>query len=156
MTSSLAVVRRPRPVTVTVGLLVFLALSAVAGGIGLIDGGISDQFPADWLDRLPLIDSWLIPGLVLGVGFGLGSFVAAYGMLTLRGGPRPAAALRWTGHHWSWSATIALGVGQVVWIALELIYLPGWSWLQVIYGGIGVALAVLPLLPAVSAHLRRP
>ncbi|MDQ7908532.1 hypothetical protein RB614_28780 [Phytohabitans sp. ZYX-F-186] len=139
----------------TVVLLVFLGISALPSGVDLTLGGwIAGSFPADWLDRLPLIDSWLIPGLVLGIGFGVGSLVTAYGMATGRGWPWLDRAVRWTGRHWSWSATIALGLGQVAWIALELIYLPGWSLLHVVYGGTGAALAVLPLLPAERAYLR--
>ncbi|MEV8515448.1 hypothetical protein [Dactylosporangium sp. NPDC051484] len=148
---------RPRSVLVTVALLVFLGLSAVPSGIDLALGGwIADSFPADWLDRLPLIDSWLLPGLVLGTGFGVGSLVTAYGLVARPDWPWLARALRWTGHHWSWSATIALGLGQVAWIALQLIYLPGWSWLHLVYGGTGVALAALPLLPVERAYLRLP
>jgi hypothetical protein len=45
-------------------------------------------------------------------------------------------------------------VGQVAWIALELVYLPQRSWLQVVYGCTGVALALLLLVPAVSRYLR--
>ncbi len=33
--------------------------------------------PHRWLDRIPVIDSWLVPGFVLGVGFGVGSLVTA-------------------------------------------------------------------------------
>lgn len=147
--------RRQPIVLVAVGVLVFLGLSAIVGGAGLTFGGwIVDDFPADWLDRLPLIDSWLLPGLVLGIGFGLGSLVTAYGVLAQPRWPWLRSLLRWTGHHWSWAATIALGLGQVAWIALELIYLPGWSWLHVVYGVTGFVLVLLPLLPVVSSHLR--
>lgn len=130
---------RPISVMTTVGLLVFLGVSAVAGGVMLlVDIRDASMFPVEWLDELPLVDSWLVPGLVLGLGFGVGSLVVAYGMLAR---PGPLARLAW------W-ATIALGVGQVAWIGLELVYLPGWSWLQVIYGATGLALALLPLLPS--------
>lgn len=38
---------------------------------------------------------------------------------------------RLTGRHWSWFPTILLGAGQVAWIALEFVYLPELSGLQV-------------------------
>lgn len=83
----------------------------------------------------------------------MGSLVTAYGTAARQDWPRLTRALGWTGHHWSWSATIALGLGQMAWIALELIYLPRWSWLHVVYGATGAALAV-PLLPVKNAYLR--
>ena len=100
-----------------------------------------------------MIDSWVPPGLVLGIGFGAGSLVAAYGMLR-----RPR--LGWLGsveqltrHHWSWIATILIGLGQVAWIGIELIYLPELSALQAVYGGVGVVLLLLPMHPAVRRYL---
>jgi hypothetical protein len=63
-------------------------------------------------------------------------------------------AWQWTGwiekvtrHHWSWAATMLMGLGLVVWIGLELIYLPEPSALQAVYGATGLALLVLPVLP---------
>ena len=117
--------------------------------------------PDTWLDEIPVIDSWVAPGLVLGIGFGAGSLVASYGMLR-------RSRLAWLGsveqltrHHWSWIATILIGLGQVAWIAIELIYLPELSALQAVYGSVGVVLLLLPMNSAVRRYLgpnptRRP
>jgi hypothetical protein len=149
--------RRPASVLATIWVLVFLGLSALAGGIGLTFGRwLTDSFPDDWLDRLPVVDSWLLPGLVLGIGFGLGSLVVAYGMFSRPRWPWLGIAERFTGHHWSWVATILIGAGQVVWILLELIYLGGVSPLHVVYGGVGVALVLMPLRSPVDGYLREP
>jgi hypothetical protein len=59
-----------------------------------------------------------------------------------------------TGRHWSWAATILIGVGHVAWITLELVFLPGVSWFHPLYGAIGLALLLLPLLPSVGDYLR--
>jgi hypothetical protein len=106
------------------------------------------------MDGVPIVDSYLIPGLVLGIGFGLGSITTMWGVLRR---PRWNWTMRIesvTGRHWSWLATILLGLGQVVWIALEVAYLPELSWLQVLYGPLGLALVVLASLPAVRRYLR--
>jgi hypothetical protein len=142
---------RPAAVWTIVGVLVFLGVSAVAGGVAMVFG-IGAAPPHEWLDRVPLVDTWLVPGLVLGVGFGLGSLLAAYGMLR-----RPRWAWlrpveRLTRHHWSWIVTILLGLGQIAWIVIELTYIP-LSGLQALYGGVGVALVLLPVHPAVRGHL---
>jgi hypothetical protein len=138
----------------TVAVLAFLGVSAVAGGTALTFGVPATARPPDtWLRALPLVDSWTVPGLILGVGFGLGSLVTAYGVLrrprwTAFSGPEHITA-----HHWSWIATMLLGAGQVVWIGLELVYLPGLSFLEFLYGCVGVALVLLAMTPPVSRHL---
>jgi hypothetical protein len=131
--------RRPASVRVTYGLRVFLGLSGIYGGIGLIFGIWGMQLiPREPLDRIPVIDSWLIPGPVLGIGFGLGSLTAAYGILRKPRWPWLNFAQRPTGRHWSWAATILLGLGQIVWILIEWVYV-GISPLLVIYGAVGTA-----------------
>jgi hypothetical protein len=134
-----------------VGVLAFLGISAIAGGVAMVlDVGTP---PDDWLERIPVIDTWMVPGLVLVVGFGFGSLLSGYGMLR-----RPRWAWlhpveRLTRHHWSWAATVLIGLGQIAWIVVELVYLPEPSALQVVYGGVGAALLLLALLPAVRRHL---
>ena len=51
-------------------LQIFIGLGAVAGGVGLISGGL--KFPLEWLRRSPFTD-YLIPGLVLLTVNGIGS-----------------------------------------------------------------------------------
>jgi hypothetical protein len=134
-------------------VLAFLGVSAVPGSLVLLVPAWTP--PRSWLDDVPLITSWLIPGLVLGIGFGLGSLVAAWGVWK---GPRLGAFAgieRVVRHHWSWVATLALGIGQVTWISLELAYLPDPSPLQAIFGTVGLTLCVLPLVPSVRLDLRQ-
>lgn len=149
--------RIPRPVVATIAILVFLAISAIPSGIVMLVAG-TDAFPAEWLEELPIVDSFLIPGLLLGLGFGVGSAVTAYGMLSKRTCRLMDPIERTTGHHWSWIATMALGVGMMTWIGIQLFYLSDTSILQAIYGVVGVELLLLPLTPAVRGHsaLRRP
>lgn len=152
-TQSLATTgHRPTSVLATIGVLLFLGISAVAGAAALLLGVGAP--PGDWLDQVPVVDSWTVPGLVLGIGFGLGSLVTAYGLLRRPGWPWLGFVQRVTGHHWSWAATILIGLGQVCWIARELVYLPGLSALQVVYGGVGLALVLLPMQAPVRTYLR--
>ncbi|WP_328325727.1 hypothetical protein OHA70_36270 [Kribbella sp. NBC_00382] len=137
----------------TIGLLVFLGVSGLFGGIGLIFGIWGLQLiPREPLDRIPVIDSWLVPGLVLLVVFGLGSLAAAYGILRRPERPRLKVVQRLTGRPWWWAATVLLGLGQLLWLLIEWIYI-GMSPLLVIYGAVGAALVTLPLLAPVRRYL---
>src|SRR6266545_1017654 len=103
---------RPALALVTTGVLGFLGITAVGGGAALIFG--PGTAPGDSLQRIPLIDSWVVPGLVLRIGF-----------------------------------------GQLVWLALELVYLPDLSWLEALYTAVSVALLLLPVSVPVSRYLSR-
>ena len=95
-----------------------------------------------------------VPGLVLGIGFGLGSLVVGYGMWRRPRWPWLRPVERLTRHHWSWSGTLLIGAGQLVWIGLELVYVPEPSLLQAVYGAVGLALVLLPVLPSARNLLR--
>jgi hypothetical protein len=144
---------RPASVLATVGLLGFLGISATAGGIALASGSAAP--PERWLADIPLVDSWTVPGLVLGLGFGVGSLVTAYGMVRRPRWSWLHGIERLTGHHWSWLATILIGLGHAIWIGLELVFLPELSWLQVVYGAVALGLLVLPWLEPVRRYLSR-
>jgi hypothetical protein len=148
-----AVAPRPAAVWVTTGVLAFLGVSAVAGGTAMLTGVDGAAPPQDWLADVPVVDSWVLPGLVLAVGFGLGSLITAYGMLSRRSWAwsRPVEGL--VGYHWSWLAALLLGLGQVIWIGLEVAYLPELSRLQVVYATAGFALLLFPSLRSVRSYL---
>jgi hypothetical protein len=113
----------------TVGLLVLLGLMALAGGVALVarpDGSIMTM-PLSMLAGSPFPD-FFIPGLILGGLFGVGSqVVAGLGLRTWRIAPFLA---------------FAIGVGQMIWIVVELAIIKGISVLHPICFGIGLAIAV--------------
>lgn len=150
-------VSQPRPVPIAwiSALLLILGLGATAGGAAMIFGvGSSTMLPNEYLETVPLIDSWVIPGLVLMVGFGIASLIATYGVLQRPHWRWFDGIERMTGHHWSWIATIAIGVGHVIWIGLEFVFIP-FSWLMPTFGLIGLALGLLPFTAQARRYLRR-
>ncbi|WP_456832304.1 hypothetical protein [Deinococcus sp. UYEF24] len=109
--------------------------------------------PLKLLDHSPFPD-FLVPGLVLGLVFGLGSFVT-FLELSRRRAPKSAPShltvnlARLSGEHWSWSAAVALGVGQVIWIITEVVMLRGFSVLQLVFGALGLLIVWLAYTPSV-------
>lgn len=145
-----------------IGVVVFQGVTATAGGAaivagesGLVDFGDAVVLPEEWLDLVPF-DSWLVPGIILGAGLGLGALVVGWGLVR-----EPDVAVfepleRATGHHWSWTGALALGTGLLAWIGVQLALLPGVSWLQALYGSVGATITGLASTPAVRRRLRRP
>lgn len=120
-----------------------LGVSALVGGAMLIldPSGDSLSIPLSYLEGSPFVD-YLLPGTVLFGGFGLGSFVVVYGIVSHRS--------------WAWLAAVGLGAGQVVWIAVQVAVVGTLQPLHVVYGGLGAALVVLALLPSTREALRAP
>jgi hypothetical protein len=157
--------RRPAAVTATVGVLLALGVSALGGGIEMLvfrDGG--RYLPSEWLDEIPLVDSYVAPGLVLGTVFGAGSLGTAVGMLQQRRRRAWHAVERATGRHWSWASTVALGVGFTGWLSVEIALLGGPRALDAeeraagyatyaVFGSVAAALLTLPHTRAVRRHL---
>jgi hypothetical protein len=96
--------RRRMGWTGLVGLLSFGAVSAIAGGIGLLGNGI--EFPLDWLDGSPFSD-FTIPGIILAAIVGGSQLFAAVAMLRRV--------------EWSQSAAVIAGVVMIGWIASEVL-----------------------------------
>ncbi len=148
----------PRPGTAlaVATLLVVLGVGALGGGLAMIFGvGGESLLPDSYIDSLPLVSSWVVPGLILALGFGVGSLIAAYGIARRPEWAWAGRLTRFTGHHWSWAATLLIGIGQLTWIAIELVSIP-FSFLMPTFGMVGAALVLLPLTPSLRAYLLVP
>jgi hypothetical protein len=106
----------------------FVALTAFAGGAALIIGSLYPGLgsvlapPADYLQGSPF-SSYTVPGLVL---------------ILLMGGPQAfasiACAIRWP---WAPAACAAAGFSCLIWIFVQMIYIP-FSPLQAVYFLLGM------------------
>lgn len=128
--------RRPLPraplgmaAKISIAMLVFLGLVALAGGIALVakpDGSVM-QFDTAILAGSPFGD-FLVPGLILGLLFGVGSLVVA------------AMGLR--GHPVAPFLAFAIGCGQMVWIVVQLSIIHEFSFLHPVMFVTGLVIAV--------------
>ncbi len=120
--------------------VLFLGLSACFGGWALMEypSGQMLQMPTQMLENSPFAD-FFWPGLILFVILGLGSLLVAG--LIFRRVPNY--------HRW----VILLGLSLVIWIGMQLIWLSTYSWLQLLYGGLGLVLVALGFfLPSLDAE----
>lgn len=145
-----------RPVSLRwlLGCLAFLGVSAAFGGIVLTlnPTGTWLQIPLSILQFSPFRD-FLIPGLLLGIVFGLGSFATLLALWFRPVWPLGTALTRFTSAHWSWSAALAIGLGQVIWIITEMLMVRGTDWLQFVYGVLGLLILLLSFQPGLRRYL---
>lgn len=134
--------QRPLSLVLAAVLLGFLGITAVGGGVTMVadpSGGLIGM-PAAWMEKVPLLDDWLVPGIVLASWFGLGSLLTLAGMIKRFALPGTDWVERRTGRHWTWLATIVLGATQVAWIGVELWFMPATMWIQALLLGVGLAM----------------
>lgn len=130
-------VERPIYAWLVTGLALFTAIPAILVGVQLVTDttGASIGFPAGWIEATPF-GSYLVPGLYLLLMNGVGMLVLA--ALAVKG-------------HWAapWLTGI-LGTGLVIWILVQIVVMPEFSFLQAIFGVVGLVLATISV-----AWLRR-
>lgn len=130
----------------TIGFLILLGVGALAGGIALVakpDGSVM-QFSTTLLAGSPFVD-YLVPGLILGGVFGLGSLVVAFmGLRRSRRAPFIA---------------FAIGCAQMIWIVVELAIIRELSFLHPTMFAVGLVIAVASVRwgwPTFEAWRARP
>ena len=123
---------RPRWVWLAVALEVLTALGAIPVGAMLLadPSGGTAGLPRSWIES-SVFGSYFVPGLYL-------LFVNGFGMLALAG---LTVRRQWLA---PW-LTGTLGVGLIVWIAVEIVVLPETSFLTWTFLATGVALGFLAL-----------
>lgn len=111
----------------------------------------------DLRDDLPVADFTLV-GLFFVTSYGVLPSVAAYGLWTKKRWRWTDPFNRWTGQHWAWTASAALGIIMLVWIAAETYFLGVLTGiggaLQAIISLLGLAILALVLLPSVRDGMR--
>ncbi len=140
--------------TIAAGALGFVGLTAVAGGVEMVlfpEGNVFVK--QEWLDSLP-VESYRLPGVVLGAGIGVGSLVTVFGLRrrphwSLLGGVERVTRL-----HWSWAGTGLMGASLAGWILLEVALIPERSAIEALYGAIAAGLLGLTASPSFRQALR--
>ena len=113
--------------------------------------------PSDLLDNTPLGDFTLV-GLFFAAFYGALPTLATYGLMTRKRWRWTDVINRWTGQHWGWTASAAVGVTLLVWIVVEVALLGVLSGiggvLQAAMAALGVWMLVLAFLPSVRSSMK--
>ncbi|MEW5747603.1 MAG: hypothetical protein AB1793_02275 [Candidatus Thermoplasmatota archaeon] len=156
-----AKVDRPRPAAVKalVATMAFFSFVGLMTGYGLLSDptGAGIGLSQDLLEDAPVGDFTMV-GLFFVAFFGILPALAAYGLwMTPRWGWTDAVN-RWTGQNWAWTATAALGVILLLWIAVEVVFVGALTGIggamQVTIAVLGVAVLALVTRPSVKSYAR--
>jgi len=148
---------RPSVIWLLILLHVLLALGALLGGGAFIlspDGHLI-QMPISHLKNSPFSD-FLLPGIFLFIFLGIYPLAVSYSLWRRPAWHWPDFINPFKRIHWSWAASLAAGVIVLIWIMVEVLWVP-FGFVHVLYLGWGVALLILTLLPTVRKYcIRNP
>ena len=85
---------------------------------------------------------------------GVGPLVAAWALIRRPPSATLEALNPFRHEYWGWTLSGVIGVGLVIWIAVEVLIIP-FTFLQPFYAAVGVVIVLLTLAPSVRAFYRR-
>ncbi len=133
----------------------FLGIGAMFGGGALMlapDGSLLGM-PLSVMEGAPFAN-FFIPGLVLFTFVGLFPLCVAYSLWKLPSWRWPNAINPFKRAHWSWAGSLAAGAITVIWIVVELIWVP-YAAIHGVYLAWGALILLLTLLPIVRKYTQR-
>jgi hypothetical protein len=138
-------------------LLFFNAIGAYYGSYSFLTDptGASLQAPSDMLNG-SIFKDFFIPGIFLLLVNGILPTVAVIGLILRRPQqPLPGFGLL-NDYHWAWSLALISGLGLLIWIAVQIAMIGYWKEppIQAVYGGLGLVITALTLLPSVRNFYR--
>jgi hypothetical protein len=150
--------RAPRPliVKVLIFLEAFLGINGLIGGIPFMlapDGHLL-QMPFSHLKNTPFPD-FFIPGVLLTIFLGLYPLAAAYSVWKQARWGWPEAINPFKQYHWSWAGSLAAGVIAIIWILVQIQWIP-LGFLHVFILMWGILILIVTLLQGVRQYSRRP
>jgi hypothetical protein len=119
----------------------------------LFPNGNAMQMPLSLIESSPF-HNFFIPGLLLCLFVGVYPLGVAYSLWKRPGWTWPEGINPFKKYHWSWAGSLAAAVIVIIWLSVELIWVP-YSILHAIYYVWAGVILLLTLLPSVKKYLWR-
>jgi hypothetical protein len=103
----------------------FIAICAIAGGMGLVSGELA--MPTEWLGQT--FETYRIPGLILAIV--VGGTMAAAGRVV------------WTDRRYARDASLGAGLVLIGWLFFQVVIIGYQSWLQPMFFLLGLIIVIL-------------
>lgn len=144
---------KPILLKILIFVIVFQAISGLAGGIGLTfsPSGESIQMPISLLDNTPF-NNFLIPGFFLLIVLGVFPAALGYAMIREPEWKFPNKLNVYLNLNYLWTYSLYLGLILVSWIIIQVYLIGGGHIFQLIYGLLGVLILILALSPQVMNY----
>jgi hypothetical protein len=144
----------PFAARVLVFLLLFIGIGGLISGLMLFlsPSGELMKWSVEMLEGTPFTN-FLIPGIVLFLFIGIFPILVSYGLLRQLSWRWAETINIFKKYHWSWIASLAVGVIMLIWIIVETSLLGYISFLQPVITIWGIVIIALTLLPNARNYL---
>lgn len=146
---------RPFALWVLIFLQVFLGLQGLLGGGAFLlapDGHLL-QMPFSHLKNSPF-SSFLIPGLLLFLFLGVYPIADAYSLWRKPAWRWPDFLNPFKPIHWSWAGSLAAGVIALIWITVQVQWVPI-GFLHIFIFSWGILILLTTLIPSVRQYYQQ-
>ena len=127
--------------------LIFLALGGLYGGIAMLLDPTGSMLKMTEILPLLHVPNYTLPGLFLFFVMGLIPLFLTYGLLYRPNWSWCEILFCWSGYHWAWTGTLALGMMLVIWLIIQG-FLIGFKWpIQYVTAIDGFLIILLLLMP---------
>lgn len=152
-TASDASRRRPPAIIALTGLLGFLVIGALQGGIAMIANPIAPLgMSVEYLERTPVV-TYFWPGMFF-LGIAAASLIVGIGLVSDWRWRWASEIESWVGYRWPWLGALATGVILLAFEIAELFFVPFHPVMHPLLIAWSAAITVLPLSRSVRSHLR--
>jgi hypothetical protein len=142
--------RKPITLWLLAASLIFLSFGGLYGGLLMLTDPTGKSLQMDSVLPQLLVPDYILPGLFLLFAMGLTPLFLTFGLLARPNWPRLQALS--PRRHWSWTATLALGILLILWLTLQAILI-GFQWpIQYVTGANGLLIILLALTAQVRKH----
>jgi hypothetical protein len=144
----------PFNISLLIFLQFFLGLQGLFGGGAFLlapDGHLL-QMPFSHLKNTPFSD-FLIPGFLLFMFLGIFPITVAYGLWRQPTWNWPNIVNPFKQTHWSWAGSLAVGVTAMIWIIIQIQWIPV-GFLHIFIFGWGVLIVLVTLPPNVRQYYK--
>lgn len=137
-------------------LLAFLGLGAIFGGGVLIISPSGKLFGMPlWLLKDSPFNDYLIPGIILFTTLGIAPVAVTIALIK-----RPAYKFAelfnfYKDMYWGWTYSIYIAFALIIWIQIEITFLPAVHWSHTFYMFLAVAILFVALLPQVRVLYKK-
>lgn len=141
-------ITHPLTIKLLIGVLLFLGLGGIYGGLSFITAptGSSMNVSQSYLSGLPIQD-YLLPGILLLVGFGLFPVLLAVALWM-----KPTWLAPLASHYMGWIVTVMLSIGLMLWMLVQIGIMGIQQPIQIIIIIVALTIFVLALLPQTRAY----
>ncbi len=148
--------KKPKSFIVLLFLLGFLSLGAFVGGIPLLmdPTGVLLKLPISLLEGTPF-SSFLIPGLILTLVFGVFPLVVFYSLIKMPQWKWAESLNLLPDIYWAWTYAIYIGFGQILWISIQTVLINEAGLIHLFYTLLGISIVAVALLAPIRVYFSR-